>query len=104
MANDYKWLYDAGLAGGLDSRSYSGRCMYGEKCLAFVGDSVTEIIASLMEGCDDGEDSPRLMELPRLLRDSRTDNMGLDMVLYFPRVRWCDEWQDADPYPPGDEE
>lgn len=67
-----------------DVRSYSGRGMNGRKCLAVTttdGQSVLHLLSQIVSGCEDVE------EAEELLRSARTDAMGTETVVYWPRVR-----------------
>lgn len=57
---------------------YSGRGMYGSQCVALVG-SFNQVMGALalVEEADD-----RIT----LAEDARMDNMGYDIVMYWPRV------------------
>lgn len=53
-------------------RSYSGRCMWGEKCLG------------VTVGRWDYEEAFKAAKRLRSLGAARSDSMGLDMIIYFP--------------------
>ena len=94
-------------AAGYDAYSYSGRGMYGRKCVGLTCPDVNTAIADLFDACmsQDMEDDEhadehiksvsQVMEehgaLCEVIRHSRYDSMGMDKVLYFPRVGWQDE-------------
>ena len=69
---------------------YSGRFMYGKTCLGIVGSLndcnafIAECIAEAMITA--GEDGRNKRELKRLLSHTSSDNMGLDMILYWPDI------------------
>jgi hypothetical protein len=74
-------------------RNYSGRCMYGRTCFGIVASNVGSIFADLVEGADeffskfydeDMEPPHILRELARMMRLYRQDNMGHDVIVYFP--------------------
>ena len=73
----------------LESRSYSGRGMFGRECLGIVGKTVADVTADLFDGLD-GLDLPDMdaafNELSAALRSSRTDSMGMDVIVYFPEI------------------
>jgi hypothetical protein len=81
-----------------ETYSYSGRAMYGDRCLAFnisrdanpMG-VVVQIVADFVSLFGDAE----LDELVSVFEQSRTDSMGLDSVLYFPAIKWLEEWEDG---------
>lgn len=76
---------DAGLA----CRSYSGRGMYGERCLAVEFDAIGEILNAVAIGGD------AAVEHARTLARARTDSMGRGSILYFPGVPFVGT--DSDP-------
>ena len=70
---------------------YSGRFMYGMRCVGIVG-GLSEIQTALM---DFALSNPAMGEIIReIVKTQRVDNMGLDVIIYFPGV-------DIDP-PPDD--
>lgn len=73
---------------GLDFeiRSYSGRFMYGEECLAITGDVVNMLQLGWLIKFHDHKDEVYFEHLER----TRTDSMGLGIVLYFPGIRYTD--------------
>lgn len=68
-------------------RFYSGRGMYGKRCLAVDANSIIGLVASLIEACSDYE---QVMKLVNVLRSAKTDSMGLGEVLYFPKLEWVE--------------
>lgn len=61
-------------------RPYSGRGMCGKECVSFKDDErETDIIASLIENCDDVE------EAADLVRTCRNDQLGRGVVYYWPK-------------------
>lgn len=74
---------------GYDPYAYSGRFMYGEKCIAFnTDDSVFSAIANLIEATLFLEYDDLMYELSDMLRKARTDSMGLGTVIYFPSIKF----------------
>lgn len=78
---------------------YSGRCMYGRKCLGVTTDNptaaVTYIIGAVLSNLRDipeeelpSEELIDCMErvIDQLGMGSRTDSMGLDSILYWPDI------------------
>lgn len=64
---------------------YSGRGMYGEKCLGIVTPNQMELIGYMLEEINDREDSKELInEFSQMIRNCRIDNMGYNYILYFP--------------------
>ncbi len=70
--------------------SYSGRFMYGARCVAINVErnaSAFSLLAGValaaeLDNEGDGDD------VVRILDDTRQDSMGLDTVLYWPRLKW----------------
>lgn len=79
---------------GYEPQSYSGRGMYGSQCLGvvvtdlgkFIGDVLYEIAVRI----DDGEcHAVELCEpISDAFRGMRTDNMGRDIIVYFPNTEF----------------
>jgi hypothetical protein len=74
---------------GRDFRSYSGRGMFGKKCLAISGESVkdcmrkvSEVVLTLM---DNYADEPKRMylDMVQTLMCPDADSMGTGVVLYW---------------------
>jgi hypothetical protein len=92
-------------SGDYRAQSYSGRAMYGKNCVGVRirrDKSVFEFVADLLETVDahsDGEDelSDNISEVASVLRRARTDGMGLDTILYFPRIEWEGDNTDEEP-------
>ncbi len=80
---------------GFDARSYSGRGMYGRKCLSFNLEreenefdaflSIAESAQSYVESSDDGFE---LEDVTTYFMGAKSDSMGLGTVIYFPNVEW----------------
>ncbi|MHB8407832.1 MAG: hypothetical protein ACYDHY_06915 [Acidiferrobacterales bacterium] len=86
---------------GYETRSYSGRGMYGRSCLGVTIDrdhDLMDFIADVLEHASESEDIS-LSELADSFRGAKTDSMGLGTILYFPDVAHQDE-----PAEEGDEE
>lgn len=91
-------LIDALKDAGHTPHSYSGRAMYGRKCVAVtVRRNVSafrlaaEVAVALLDeditqGPNDVEDLARLSVCE--------DSMGLDSVVYFPDVKWEDNTEE----------
>jgi hypothetical protein len=58
---------------GIETRSYSGRGMYGKTCLGAVADS-REAIYSVIRPAD--------------IRSASVDSMGRGVLVYWPSVAW----------------
>lgn len=80
---------------------YSGRGMYGSTCVGFVTGSKPFNIGlklgmQLEELADDFADEDEKFHFVCRLKDSRSDSMGLDTIIYWERFDL--------PYPEGDED
>jgi len=73
---------------GYETRTYSGRGMFGKECLAFTAERETSsfaVAADLMAAAiDAGEDF--IAPVIEAMRGIRTDSLGLGTVFYFPSV------------------
>lgn len=91
-------------AAGYEAYSYSGRGMFGRKCVGLTCPDVNTAIADLFEAVFDAdvEDVANEEEeyearmsahnaLCEAIRKSAQDSMGFDRVLYFKSVEWQDE-------------
>jgi hypothetical protein len=78
---DYGTVVDAAYVAGLDEdcvrTNYSGRAMYGKDCFGLVHGSIGELLLLIVALADRGVE----MEF---VNSARSDNMGLDMITYFP--------------------
>lgn len=90
---DAKKLIQALEQAGYDVRDYSGRRMFGDRCVGVVVERGTsefrlaaELAIELISLHEDGEAQDVLEELARL--EVRGDSMGHDSIIYFPEVRW----------------
>ena len=63
---------------------YSGRCMYGNKCIGIVAKNPVDIIVGLVIFLMEHDEE----DLAKKFVGSRSDNMGLDMIQYFPAIEW----------------
>ena len=91
-------LYDRLVEEGLQVRDdYSGRCMFGEICFGVVVDNIATAVYDVSEALREiiiaeRRDDPDLAnEAADMLEDGnltecRTDNMGLDYIIYFPHI------------------
>lgn len=82
--DEVKTLIDALREGGWDADSYSGRFMYGIRCVSVrTGEeevSAWEIARHLFSEEYDGQFSS--------LPEPKQDQMGLGIVLYWPSYQW----------------
>ena len=82
---------------GYDPASYSGRCMYGARCVSVTvptGDMLSVGVKLAGEALNDmsehdGDVLDVVEVVDRLMANVRWDNMGRDdMVIYWPDVAW----------------
>ena len=78
----------------IGARSYCGRGMASmfsrEKdryCVGLSGPSTFKIIAELIRNCDPED----LSELAEMIESGKQDNLGHDVVLYFPNEKWDED-------------
>lgn len=77
---------------GFQVRSYSGRGMGGERCLAVVCDNPLATLQGLFEGLADRlEDLEQVRGLCESLGNPSSDSMGFSAVLYWPSVEWPED-------------
>jgi len=89
-------------------RSYSGRGMSGQTCLGVTGSSLGDFMSAVMgafvQRCSDSPEaeggegvvvSEATLDLGNAIAEAlgtvRTDNMGRDIIIYFPRVPFVEE-------------
>ena len=77
-------------------REYSGRAMYGKKCLGVVvrQGQMLDLIAHMIR--NSGDFDIDLDELADTVSDIRYDSMGRDEIVYFPGTPFTDEDEDED--------
>lgn len=84
-----------------DIRAYSGRCMYGEHCLAVTTDSASEaatVVLDVVQACAENGTAEDVLELVSRLRGSRTDSMGRSVVVYWPDIKMADAEPEEEEY------
>lgn len=102
--------------GNVRVRDYSGRGMYGKRCLAITGSNgecqraIADVVASLMQevfdaamdAVDDTEVdqahdlNDETQELVCKLLNNRSDSMGLDVVMYWPDIEYVPSDRDEE--------
>lgn len=87
---DYSVLEDAAYDAGLEPEeairtSYSGRFMYGSKCLGLVHGTIGELLTFVISLADRVNQDSSDDDL-HWLDGARQDNMGMDMITYWPNV------------------
>lgn len=92
-------------AAGYEAYSYSGRGMFGRKCVGLTCPDVNTAIADLFEALITSDDIrdvressladitllDKVQDFCEAIRKSASDSMGLDKVLYFKSVEWQDD-------------
>jgi hypothetical protein len=78
---------------GYEPRPYSGRCMYGDVCLAVETDAASgsaKVVLDAVQACAENGTVEEVQDLVELLRNSRSDSMGRGTVIYWPNIAWAD--------------
>ena len=76
----------------LDFRTdYSGRSMYGRKCIGidcnYPMDTIMELVAYVIDDMQSYNSGITASEIVEEIGDAKIDNMGMGMILYFPSLR-----------------
>ena len=86
---DFKKFKEAGEESEYKIRSYSGRAMYGRTCVGIEFsryESAGTVVFKICQGLVDiGE---TLDDYYEVFEGTREDSMGLDSIVYFPRLKW----------------
>lgn len=99
-----EWIDDTGE---LTAESYSGRAMYGARCVSVTieqhenpyGAIAAICLSAVASASDQDEAEDRMEALSVMMTRTRSDNMGLGTVLYWPDKTWpksADEHADED--------
>ena len=65
---------------------YSGRGMFGDKCLGFIYNSEREAILDMMSVFTYEDEASEREILYAVFQNYRTDSMGRGVILYFPTL------------------
>ncbi len=85
---------------GFEVQSYSGRGMYGKRCLAVTGKGdtlnvvaniVVEVTNHILDNLSTDEMVGALQEMKAAFCKVRTDSLGRDSVVYFPTIEFVEE-------------
>jgi len=81
---------------GYECSSYSGRFMYGKKCLSIYLDervSIGKFFSNVLIEIPVDPDKKYIIvdALAKMFEDMQIDNMGFGMVVYFPNTPWEDD-------------
>lgn len=84
----------------VETRSYSGRAMYGRECLGVdvsdFADFLTTYTEALRHQAPSSNNDEWWDAIDEGLRSARTDSMGMGIIVYFPGVKYTDEDDDSD--------
>lgn len=81
-------MYDLLVKSGYEPETYSGRYMFGKKCLAFrFSGRVNNIFVSLFENFVPSDGLSRA-EFLDLLTNMQFDEIGRDSIAYFPTLAY----------------
>lgn len=95
MTEETKKLKELIEAAGYETQSYSGRAMFGDRCLAFTVDQGTSPFRAFADILDETASGLEETEvLSKALRDTRTDSLGLGSIIYFPRFEYAEEYDE----------
>lgn len=75
-------------------RSYSGRAMYGKECVGIVTDDLVPLVAEIAANVHEVSDGEYTHD--DFFSNYRTDNMGIDTILYFPKIKWEEEQKEIE--------
>lgn len=78
---------------GLNPYAYSGRGMYGEKCIGFTTDREIKDCVAIALILEEGNKD---MDVRRFFDYVKTDSMGRSTVVYFPEIPWPKDEEDDD--------
>lgn len=82
---------------GYEPYSYSGRGMYGKKCLAVnISHSVWKLCMNFNSALDSFCECNEIEDIRFHMRDASVDSMGMDFVVYWPSVKWIDLDEEAE--------
>jgi hypothetical protein len=82
---------------GREPRDYSGRFMYGERCLAFSTEQGEGQFAAFADMLDEtGGDLEKVEVLAKAMRNARVDQLGLGLIIYFPSFEYDEGAEDSE--------
>jgi hypothetical protein len=97
MNMDRRIVIAKALAGHDNARAYSGRGMNGKLCVGIVDDTILKACADAIEAlsaciADIETDALDACDaISDLLISARVDNLGLDVIVYWPHLAWPQE-------------
>lgn len=91
---------------GIETRSYSGRGMYGKECLGADIDrgGLGSFMADVIMGMEAHVAAENREEIAEAFRSMSTDSMGLGMIVYFPGVPYEGDTESEDDEDGDDED
>ena len=69
---------------GYETRSYSGRGMYGKQCLGISSENVIKTIVDILRWVFGEGDDDLYYALSKAMQSAKTDSMGHGFIIYFP--------------------
>ncbi len=68
---------------GYETRSYSGRGMYGKQCLGIeLDEGMGSLFADILESIEPDD----LFEMSKAFRQMQQDSLGMGKIIYFPSI------------------
>lgn len=89
--DDCVWFKDFIYSAGYVPRSYSGRGMYGQKCLGVVIDNAFGKFFADLFGEAKYLDKNKFEVIQEAFNSMKTDSMGLGTIVYFENVEYIEE-------------
>lgn len=88
---DFQQIVEAFENAGYEPTDYSGRFMYGDRCLGVSGDNALSIvIETIAEFARNAETTDEVVDFVERLGNVRSDSLGLGQIVYFPSIEWED--------------
>lgn len=69
--------------------NYSGKGMYERNCIGIVCDNPLTVLSGLFAYIIDSDDELEGHEIKDMLGKPHEDQMGVNHILYFPKLRMC---------------
>jgi hypothetical protein len=76
---------------GYEPISYSGRGMFGKTCVGVVASDIGGLVADVVSLLTGSSHYTIFDEVSDAFRYMKTDSMGRDMIVYFPRIEYQSE-------------
>jgi hypothetical protein len=83
-------------SGDFAARSYSGRAMYGRRCVGVTCTNQFKALASITEGVVWDDEPETMREWIETMDETRIDSMGIDVIIYWPRIEWPADVEEND--------